>query len=138
MERLKEILPIIVLEQLVQQRCLMLEYLIQVLQHQTALDNRFCYPEHKALEALHTYERVTPSQEKAVSEILSGSNFSGDVKDNSKSSKTSNKDASDAKENDLKPDEDASIFPLSNDATNFLDNLPSEVYNYWLTISAVF
>ena len=52
------------------------------------------------------------------------------MKDNSKSSKTANKDASDAKENDPKPDEDASIFPLSNDDTNFLDNLPSEVYNY--------
>ena len=85
---------------------------------------------HKSLEALRTCERVTPSQEKAVSEILSGSNFSGDVKDNSKSSKTANKDVSDAKENDPKPDEDASIFPLSNDDTNFLDNLPSEVYNY--------
>ena len=44
-----------------------------------------------------------------MSEILSGSNFSGDVKDNSKSSKTANKGASDAKENYLKPDEDASL-----------------------------
>lgn len=65
-----------------------------------------------------------------MSEILSGSNFSGEVKDNSKSSKTANKGASDEKENDLKPDEDASMFPISNDDTNFLDNLPSEVYNY--------
>ena len=26
--------------------------------------------------------------------------------------------------------EDASIFPLSNDDTHFLNNLPNEVYNY--------